>query len=154
MNPERRRWVPGFHFSINVCRRGRVGCNCIIFWNNTLKSSLHLPTFFQRISKKQNNSPEHDQRVQLSTSPSLSHWPQCRKQRTEAFFFHLWPMRELRKPPKWKGNVDTIFSRLNASSVYSKFDVLVPAFNRGPAFIDEVEFCGIFLKVDLLSSSG
>ena len=38
------------------------------------------------------------------------------------------------------GYLFTVFSRLNAPSVYLKFGLRDPAFNRGPAFINEVKF--------------
>ena len=35
---------------------------------------------------------------------------------------------------------NTVFSRLNAPGVYLKLCLRDPAFNRGPAFINEVKF--------------
>ena len=38
----------------------------------------------------------------------------------------------------------TVFCVLNASGVYLKIGILVPAINRDPAFISEVLFCEIY----------
>ena len=41
---------------------------------------------------------------------------------------------------------NTVFSRFNAPGVYLKLGLRDPAFNRGPAFINEVKFSSFFDK--------